>query len=335
MPERLKLLSQWLDRQTSISGIDAQSIEPASGDASFRRYFRVWSGQNSYIVMDAPPEQEDCRPFVQVAQMLDDAGVNVPHIFCVDLEQGFLLLGDLGSQTYLQRLQSGGDPDTLYQPAISALVSMQSGCRSGVERLPPYDRALLMQEMELFRDWLLKVNLEIRLSSQEAEKLQDCFEYLCDSALSEATVFVHRDYHSRNLMWCDRPPGVLDFQDAVRGPLSYDLVSLLKDCYLRWPREQVLAWIEDYRRQAADQGITLPQANDFLRQFDLMGVQRHLKASGIFARLWHRDGKASYMADIPRTLNHISEVETAAPQLVFLQSLVRERVLPALEARVS
>ncbi|MCZ6559657.1 MAG: phosphotransferase [Gammaproteobacteria bacterium] len=335
MPERLKQLSQWLGRQTSVAGIDAQSLEPASGDASFRRYFRVWSGQNSYIVMDAPPEQEDCRPFVQVAQMLDVAGVNVPRIFCADLEQGFLLLGDLGSETYLQRLQNGGDPDTLYQPAISALVSMQSGCRSSVERLPSYDCALLMQEMDLFRDWLLEVNLEIRLSPQETEKLQDCFEYLCAAALGQQTVFVHRDYHSRNLMWCDQPPGVLDFQDAVRGPLAYDLVSLLKDCYLRWPRQQVLVWIEDYRRQAADQGIALPRANDFLLQFDLMGVQRHLKASGIFARLWHRDGKASYLGDIPRTLNHISEVETTAPQLVFLQSLIRERVLPALAATVS
>ncbi len=335
MPERLELLSQWLGRQTAIAGIDAGTIEPASGDASFRRYFRVWSGQNSYIVMDAPPEQEDCRLFVQVAHMLADAGVNVPCVFCADLDQGFLLLGDLGCITYLQRLNGEVDPDTLYQPAITALISMQLGCRSGLDRLPPYDRALLMQEMALFEDWLLAAHLDIRLAPREAEKLQECFEYLSVSALGEETVFVHRDYHSRNLMWCEQPPGVLDFQDAVRGPLTYDLVSLLKDCYLTWPRERVLGWIADYRRQATEKGISLPPSTEFLYRFDLMGVQRHLKASGIFARLWHRDGKSSYLDDIPRTLNHIIGVESGDPQLVFLQSLIRERILPALETAAS
>ncbi len=335
MPERLELLRLWLGRQTAIAGIDVRTIEPASGDASFRRYFRVWSGQNSYIVMDAPPAQEDCRSFVRVAQMLAAAGVNVPRIFCTDLDQGFLLLGDLGSETYLQRLNSEIDPDTLYQSAIGALVSMQSGCRPGLDRLPTFDRALLMQEMALFKDWLLAAHLDISLSSQEAGQLQQCFEYLCASALCEQMVFVHRDYHSRNLMWCEQAPGVLDFQDAVRGPLTYDLVSLLKDCYLSWPRARVLGWIDDYRRQASEQGIPLPRSAEFLQRFDLMGVQRHLKASGIFARLWHRDGKSSYLGDIPRTLNHIIEVESGGPQLVFLQALIRERILPALETAAS
>ena len=192
MPERLELLRLWLGSQTAITGIDAGTIEPASGDASFRRYFRVWAGQNSYIVMDAPPEQEDCRPFVQVAHMLADSGVNVPRIFSTDLEHGFLLLGDLGSATYLQQLNGEIDPDTLYQPAITALVSMQSGCRPGLDRLPSYDRALLMQEMALFKDWLLAAHLDISLTSQESEKLQECFEYLCASALGEESVFVHR-----------------------------------------------------------------------------------------------------------------------------------------------
>ena len=335
MPERLELLRLWLGSQTAITGIDAETIERASGDASFRRYFRVWAGQNSYIVMDAPPEQEDCRPFVQVAHMLADSGVNVPRIFSTDLEHGFLLLGDLGSATYLQQLNGEIDPDTLYQPAITALVSMQSGCRPGLDRLPSYDRDLLMQEMALFKDWLLAAHLDISLTSQESEKLQECFEYLCASALGEESVFVHRDYHSRNLMWCEQPPGVLDFQDAVRGPLTYDLVSLLKDCYLSWPRERVLGWIADYRRQATEQGIPLPRSAEFLHHFDLMGVQRHLKASGIFARLWHRDRKSSYLGDIPRTLKHIIEVGSGEPKLVFLQTLIRERILPALETAAS
>ena len=331
MPERLELLKLWLGRQTAISGVDARTIEPASRDASFRRYFRVWSGPDSYIVMDAPPGQEDCRPFLRVAKMLADAGVNVPRVFCADLEEGFLLLGDLGLETYLQRLSGEVDPDTLYQPAITALVSMQSACHAGLERLPPYDRTLLMQEMALFKDWLLAAHLDIDLSAKESEKLQECFDYLCASALCEETVFVHRDFHSRNLMWCDQPPGVLDFQDAVRGPPTYDLVSLLKDCYLCWPRKRVLGWVADYRRQAVEHGVPLPQPAEFLHRFDLMGVQRHLKASGIFARLWHRDGKPFFLDDIPRTLNHIIEVESGGPQLAFLQSLVRERVLPALE----
>ncbi len=335
MPKRLEQLSRWLDQQTAVDGIDIWTIEPASDDASFRRYFRVSAGDASYIVMDAPPEQEDCRPFIRVAGMLATAGINVPEIFSADREQGFLLLGDLGSETYLQALDRQLSPDDLYPPAIKALVTMQSGCRNPAVELPPYDAALLMQEMELFRDWLVKVHLGLALSAQEADRLQQCFDYLRESALGQARVFVHRDYHSRNLMWGNRPPGVLDFQDAVYGPLTYDLVSLLKDCYVSFPEERILGWTDDYRDEAKKQSLALPERPEFLEQFDLMGVQRHLKASGIFARLWHRDGKASYLEDVPRTLGHIVALKSTSPEIVFLQKLINERVLPALAETTS
>ncbi len=324
MPERIKKLEKWLTDQV---GLPPFSLEPASGDASFRRYFRVSLGDKSYIAMDAPPDKEDCRPFVTIARQLKTAGLHVPAVHAEDIEQGFLLLDDLGSTLYLDILNPG-NADQLYADAIASLVQLQSKVSAGA--LPPYNRALLMQEMELFREWLLQKHLGLTLSDSGHSLLTQVFELLADSALEQPQVVVHRDYHSRNLMRAEPNPGILDFQDAVNGPVTYDLVSLLRDCYIQWPVEQVEAWAMDYFRQAVKSGLLLSQHEDqFLQWFDLMGVQRHLKAAGIFARLNCRDGKPGYLKDIPRTLGYIESTAACYPQLDCLAQLISERVLPA------
>jgi len=276
---------------------------PASSDASFRSYFRVATPRGSVIVMDAPPEHEDSHPYVDVAERLLAAGVNVPAILAADPDQGFLLLDDLGDNLYLAQLDED-NADALYGDAIEALVAMQS--RTRCEGLPDYDEALLRREMRLFPEWLLERHLGLETAAAQAD-LTAAFDALVDAALEQPRVFVHRDYHSRNLMRTrDNNPGILDFQDAVVGPVTYDLVSLLRDCYVAWPTERIEQWIAQYRRRAAEAGIETGDADTFRRWFDLMGVQRHLKAAGIFARLYHRDGKPGYLADIPRTWGYIS-----------------------------
>lgn len=329
MPHREKLLKVWL---ATSAGLDGASLELASGDASFRRYFRLRRVDGiTNIVMDAPPENEDCRPFVSIAQHLRELGLNVPVVQEADLEQGFLLLSDLGSEHYLDRLtDSDGERDRLYADALDAVIVMQSrGKRDG---LPTYNRGLLLQEMELFREWLLGRHLGLSLDLDEQQMLDRTYELLVANALEQPQVFVHRDYHSRNLLVTpESNPGILDFQDAVIGPVNYDLVSLLKDCYISWPREQVKEWVSEYFTQALEFGIVREEHDEvFLRWFDLMGVQRHLKASGIFARLNIRDGKPGYLKDIPRTLNYIQEIAPEYPELEQLVELVSERVLPAL-----
>lgn len=323
MPQRLEQLNQWLTGELGMSGYE---IAPASADASFRRYFRVSFDGESRIAMDAPPDKEDSRPFVTVGMLLFRAGLNVPQILQQDLKQGFLLLGDLGSQPYLDALDEQS-VDRLYGDAMGALAMMQASVSA--DDLPPYDEALLQQEMGLFRDWFLGTHLELELSEDELEVLARSFALLVTNALAQPQVFVHRDYHSRNLMVCSRNPGILDFQDAVHGPVTYDLVSLLRDCYIAWPREQVEQWVQDYHDIALEQGIIhTPMREQFLRWFDLMGVQRHLKAIGIFARLNHRDGKPGYLDDIPRTLGYVEEVAGRYPELAPLSALIRERVHP-------
>jgi aminoglycoside/choline kinase family phosphotransferase len=278
--------------------------------------------------MDAPPENEDCRPFVAVAKHLGELGLNVPEVYEADFEQGFLLLSDLGSEHYLDRLKDS-DSSRLYADAMSALSLMQAGGER--DGLPPYDSQLLQREMGLFREWLLEQHLGLSLNTDEQQMLDDIFQLLIANALEQPQVFVHRDYHSRNLLVTPaKNPGILDFQDAVLGPVTYDLVSLLKDCYISWPREQVQGWVSVYFAQALQAGVVQKEhEKGFLRWFDLMGVQRHLKASGIFARLNIRDGKPGYLQDIPRTLNYIVEIAPEYPELKQLAWLIKERVLPA------
>ena len=327
MPERQALLEKWLTTDCGLSGF---SLQPASEDASFRRYFRLADADGgTRIVMDAPPEKEDCAPFVDVARRLRDAGVHAPEVLAQDLEQGFLLLEDLGSQDYLGALNQDS-VERLYGDALAALMSMQA-CIDPAG-LPDYDRQLLLTEMSLFRDWLLGTHLELALDSGEEDMLAGAFDVLADAALEQPRVFVHRDYHSRNLMTgLAHAPGVLDFQDAVRGPVTYDAVSLLRDCYVSWPQQQVDEWAWGFFQLAVQSGVMREEQEDrFLRWFDLMGAQRHLKAAGIFARLSHRDGKPGYLKDIPRTLGYIVQVAQRQQELVPLADFISHRVLPRL-----
>ena len=323
MSDRLQCIRVWL---TERLGREDFGLAPASADASFRRYFRVTAPGESWIVMDAPPEHEDCRPFVHVAGLLQSAGVRVPQVRHADLELGLLLLDDLGNLPYLPRLLAG-DADVLYEDALQTLVRMQR--HAAADGLPAYDEAMLLREMELFPDWLLARHLGADADAAERAVLERSFAFLTEQAAAQAEVFVHRDYHSRNLMvLAERNPGVIDFQDAVRGPLSYDLVSLLRDAYVRWPEQRVQAWLARYHAIALDAGLPVPGSLGMLRRdFDLMGVQRHLKVAGIFARLYHRDGKPGYLADIPLVLDYLLDIAARYPELEALVALCERRDL--------
>lgn len=328
---RLDLLRHWLESELGWRGC---GLAPASADASFRRYFRVTGADATVIAMDAPPAQEDVAPYLRVAGMLEAIGVNAPRVIARNAADGFLLLSDLGSTTYLEALAEPARAEPLYRDAISALVRIQALGRDHAAMLPPYDERLLRTEMRLFPDWLLTRHLGLELDAAVTATLASAADLLVANALEQPRVFVHRDYHSRNLMVCEGAnPGILDFQDAVHGPLTYDLVSLLRDCYVAWPPWQVLGWARDFRREAAAAGLdTGADEGQFLRWFDLMGVQRHLKAAGIFARLWHRDGKPGYLPDVPRTLGYVVEACARHDDLAALGELVRQRVLPAMQA---
>lgn len=325
MPQRLEHLNCWLSK-TLAAGF---TIAPASSDASFRRYFRVTTGGRTYIVMDAPPDKEDCGPYLRVAKAFHDAGLNVPRVVASDLNLGFLLLTDLGTRLYLDALDDA-TVDSLYGDAIAALVRLQRyGC--GREPfLPPYDRALLMREMELFREWYIGRHLGLSLDVKQHNALDEAYAFLVAAALEQPQVWVHRDYHSRNLMVTEAGnPGVLDFQDAVTGPVSYDLVSLLRDCYIAWPRASVERWVKHYLDRAQAEGmLSGVTCARMLRWFDLMGVQRHLKATGIFARLNHRDGKPGYLDDIPRTLGYVRDVSDRYVELAGLRTLLDDVIAP-------
>ena len=323
MSEREQLLRDWLNE---VLPARLNRIAPASSDASFRRYFRVWYDGQTRIVMDAPPDKEDCRPFVAIAQALRGLGLNAPEVLAGDLDQGLLLLTDLGSRQYLAELDARSVPG-LYGDALEALARLQIGGDPGSSLLPPYDSALLHREMELFREWFLGKLLGLNLREEEHRTLDHAFALLADNALEQPQVWVHRDYHSRNLMITDPDnPGVLDFQDAVVGAVTYDLVSLLRDCYIAWPHAQVEAWALDHRARLRALGMSgLGDADAFLRGFDLMGAQRHLKAIGIFSRLNLRDGKPGYLQDIPRTLSYVLEVADRYPELAGLDDLLRTR----------
>jgi hypothetical protein len=325
---RLQRLEQWI---AGLPGAPVDRIAPASADASFRRYFRVHRGGATLIAMDAPPERESLESWLRVARILAATGVHVPPVIAVDAEQGFVLIGDLGRHHYLEALGQGADPEPLYADAIDALVRLQSGDAAA---LPPYDRELLMRELELFPEWFLSRHLSLSLGERERAVIAAAFDWLCDEALAQPVVLVHRDYHSRNLLV--RPegnPGIVDFQDAVRGPVSYDLVSLLKDCYVVWPKKRLLAWLDRYRELAGAAGLMVgADRAEFLRWFDRMGLQRHLKVLGIFARLWHRDGKPGYLGDLPRVLDYALEATSVIPELADFDAYLRREVVPAFAA---
>jgi N-acetylmuramate 1-kinase len=317
LPERLTALRVWLAETLAARDIE---LVPASSDASFRRYFRIDTPAGSRIVMDAPPERESVQRYVQVARKLARAGAHVPEVYALDVQHGFLLLEDLGAETYLDALARGHDPQPLYADAIATLVRMQSAADPSA--LPAYDRALLERELGIFREWFLEQHLHLRLDAAASAGLASVEGFLVDALLAAPRTLVHRDYHSRNLMLSDPNPGVLDFQDAVVGPIGYDLVSLLRDCYVAWPREHADRWLRAYHVAAAAAGVTVGTLAEYTRGFDLAGVQRHLKAIGIFARLHHRDGKSGYLGDIPRTLGYLREIAPMYRELQPLQGLL-------------
>lgn len=298
--QRLAQIQSWLQQVLPGQAFD---LAPASSDASFRRYFRVSLEKRSLIVMDAPPEHENCQPFIHVARLFGAAGAHVPEILAQDLAQGFLLLTDLGSTTYLAQLNED-TADGLYRDANAALVKIQLASKAN--ELPPYDAELLMREMRLLPDWYIARHLQVSLTPSQTEVLENALQLILQNVLAQAPVYVHRDYHSRNLMVSEPNPGVLDFQDAVYGPITYDLVSLYKDAYISWDEERILDWTIRYWEAAKK--MRLPVADDFgqfYRDFEWMGMQRHIKVLGIFARLYHRDGKDGYLKDMPLVLHYL------------------------------
>lgn len=352
MDNRLQTLTQWVKQ---FPGFENARPEPVSGDASFRRYFRVFGSvvgdpdqqddMRPFIVMDAPPEHEDCRPFVAIARHWHEQGIAVPEILREDLEQGLLMLEDFGDNLMLGALNESS-ADALYHGALDELVAIQQVRATPAYPLPPYNSELLDREMALFPDWLLTRKLGMVLDNSEHALLDTTFAMLRESALAQPTVTVHRDYHSRNLLvppsLSDHVhkrtesvrPGVIDFQDAVCGPVTYDLVSLLKDCYINWPADRVKQWQARFRQQTLDAGLHNADHDTFNQWFELMGMQRHLKAAGIFARLDIRDGKPGFLKDIPRTVCYLVQASGRQPALRHFHEWLTDRVLPAVETTI-
>ena len=332
MTDRLDLARRWVQHALGVGDVD---LEPASVDASFRRYFRVRTDGTSLILMDAPPKKEDCRPYVQVSDLLAKAGVHVPAIHAREMASGFLLLEDLGTRAYLDELDDGS-ASGLYADALDTLIAMQLGVPAG--SVPAYDRALVDQELSLFDDWFLTRHLGLEPAGDTGAIISEAYRFLGEHFTGLARVFVHRDYHSRNLMRTEeRNPGVLDFQDAVAGPAVYDVVSLLRDVYVEWPAERVDGWMRDYHREARARGVPVPaDADTFLRDADLVGAQRHLKIAGIFCRLCYRDGKPDYLRDIPLTLRYLLDECARHAELAPLGRLLADLdVLARCEARTA
>ncbi|MBK1693777.1 aminoglycoside phosphotransferase [Chromatium weissei] len=322
--ERNHALRQWLTTQLHPNN---WTLTPASSDASFRRYWRVTLPKRTLIAMDAPPPIEDCGRFADLAEQFRAVGINTPEIFAADRARGFLLLTDFGRQTYLDVLTST-TADRLYGDALGALAIMQTCVPTA--NLPIYDAAFLQRELALFDEWFIEKMLGLELTAAEQTLLTRVNNLLIANALEQPQVCVHRDFHSRNLMRTARAnPGVLDFQDAVLGPVTYDLVSLLRDCYIAWPTQRVTEWALGYHQLARQSGILrTEQPEQFLRWFDRMGMQRHLKVCGIFARLHLRDGKSHYLADLPRILNYLVEVAERDSELTAFRAFLIERVMP-------
>lgn len=300
--------------------------QPASADASFRRYFRLSSGGQSLILMDAPPEKEDCRPFLRVAALMAEAGLNVPRVMAQDLARGYLLLSDLGRQTYLPVLNEA-NADGYFEAALDALIAWQRASRPGV--LPPYDRALLQRELDLFPEWYVGHHLGRRFSAAEQALWQAVCALLVEQALAQPRVFVHRDFMPRNLMVSEPLPGVLDFQDAVEGPISYDVISLFKDAFISWPQARVDGWLDRYWQRARAAGLPVPEeAAAFRLAAERMGSQRHLKVLGIFARIAYRDGKPGYLTDAPRFIAYLRQRCAADAAMAPLAELLDRLGLP-------
>lgn len=301
--DRKRQLEQWLG---TVLTEKAFTLSVASADASFRRYFRVHLQGKTLIAMDAPPEQESCASFIDIAKLFLDCGLHVPEVIAQDMEQGFLLLSDLGNDTYLSQLNAD-TAQPLYGDATNALVKLQLASKPNV--LPAYDAALLMREMQLFPEWYLAKHLNVNLDAAQQGVLDKTFTILTQNILSQTQVYVHRDYHSRNLMVCENNPGILDFQDAVYGPVTYDLVSLLKDAYISWEEVDMMDWVVRYWDAARKAGLSVPSDfSEFYRDFEWMGAQRHIKVLGIFARLSHRDGKDAYLKDMPLVMDYLRRV---------------------------
>ncbi|HZN22923.1 MAG TPA: phosphotransferase [Burkholderiales bacterium] len=314
---RFDELREWV---SACLGRSDLAFQRASEDASFRRYFRVSGDGRSWIVMDAPPEREDCRPFVKVARLMHAAGVHVPEIIAEDIGRGYLLLSDLGTKTYLAVLNET-NADALFSDALDALVKWQLASKPGT--LPPYDEALLRRELLLFPEWYLERHLGVQLDRQQRSTLETLFARLIDASLAQPKVYVHRDYMPRNLMLSEPNPGVLDFQDAVYGSITYDVVSLFRDAFLSWPEARVLDWSARYWERARKAGLPVhADFGDFYRAFEWMGLQRHLKVLGIFARIHYRDGKPGYLEDTPRFLAYARPVAERYSELSGLVSLL-------------
>jgi hypothetical protein len=320
---RLALLTEWL---SSLDLVETGSRRPASSDASFRRYFRLDVAPalraklgDTLIAMDAPPERENVPAFIHVQGLLLDAGVTVPAIVARDVERGFLLLSDLGTTTYLSRLDAD-NAAFMYSDAVDALIKFQLSSQPGV--LQEFDRAFVLREMNLFPEWYLNRHLGVTLDATQQAKLDKVFEAITTNVLAQQQVFMHRDFHSRNLMFLDQGnPGVLDFQDAVYGPVTYDLGSLLRDAYIQWDEEIVLDWVVRYWQSAKQVGLPVnPDIDAFYRDFEFMALQRHLKILGIFCRLNYRDGKAIYMGDLPTVMDYVRKT---ANRYTELKPLIR------------
>jgi aminoglycoside/choline kinase family phosphotransferase len=330
---RIELIRDWLAGEPGWAH-DCR-LEPASADASFRRYFRVWNAAGATrVVMDAPPEREDTRPYLQVTRLLQECGVHVPEVEAADTRQGLLLLEDLGSTHMLARLRAGGDPGQLYGEALAALAQIQLRGGAGARELPDYGAAALEREMRLLPDWFCARHLQVPVDAATEALLAETFAFLVRELAAQPRVLVHRDYHSRNLMiTAQHSPGIIDFQDAVAGPIGYDLVSLLKDCYVSWPRARVVAWLEQYRLQLAAAGAACGAGSgEFLRWFELAGLQRHIKVLGIFARLWYRDGKSGYLQDLPLTLEYLRDTAARYGELARFSAWVEAALVPRLGA---
>jgi len=326
---RQQLRDAWLQ---SLFPDTSFSVTTASADASFRSYYRVAIGSRTLIVMDAPPEHENCLPFIHVAQLFLQAGVHVPQVLAQNLEQGFLLLTDLGDTTYLQALNSDSKNTArhLYSIATDALIKIQRASRA--DELPHYDEAMLLREMRLFPDWYIAKHLQVVLDDKQTEALNNIFQRILQNNLAQPQVYVHRDYHSRNLMVSTPNPGVLDFQDAVFGPITYDLVSLFKDAYISWDEAEILDWLIRYWESARAAGVPIhADFAEFYRDYEWMGVQRHLKVLGIFARLYHRDGKEGYLKNLPLVMKYLRDAceryEDLKPLLKLLDMLENKQTV--------
>ncbi len=319
----MSALGEWLEREVKLG---VERIAPASADASFRRYFRVWRGRETFIVMDAPPDKEKVGPFIHVAGLLKEAGLHPPEVLATDVERGFVLLSDLGLKTYLDVLDES-NADALFADAIDALVKWQCATRAG--ELPPYDEALLQRELSLFPDWYVARHLRLDLSAQQRAVLGQTFALIVRNNLAQPAVYVHRDYMPRNLMTSTPNPGILDFQDAVIGPISYDVASLFRDAFISWPEERVIDWAVRYWEKARARRLPVPEDfAAFYRDLEWMGLQRHLKVLGIFARIYYRDGKPKYLADTPRFIGYVRHVGERYGDLAPLM-----RLLDQLEGR--